>query len=331
MVAAKNIDMIKNIPLLALLFVTILSCVDNDKVIMLKSTGRINHVLVVMKNSDWDGDVGTAIRNIVTTPVEGLPQEENQFSINQVSPSAFNNLFKRTRNILFVGYDSINNFYSNKNIYANPQITLTILGKNKEDLIDNINNHKDELISIFKTNDLKLYQKKITKDHHKVRNIETFNKHGFNLKIPISYRKVEDTGDFVWYRYEITKGMLNIIAYEIPYNFEDDFNVSDILTIRDSIGEKYIPGQFENTYMMTEHLYNTVVKEVIVSGKKAIETRGLWLVKNDFMGGPFLNYTFADKKNHQLIIIEGFSYSPSTKKRDFVFELEAILKTIVFE
>ncbi len=43
-----------------------LSCVDTDKVIMVESTGRINHVLVVMKNSDWDGDVGTAIRNIVT-------------------------------------------------------------------------------------------------------------------------------------------------------------------------------------------------------------------------------------------------------------------------
>jgi hypothetical protein len=26
-------------------------------------------------------------------------------------------------------------------------------------------------------------------------------------------------------------------------------------------------------------------------------------------------------------MIEGFSYSPSSKKRDFVFELEAILKT----
>ena len=323
--------MIKNTFFITLLIISMLSCADNDKIIMLQSTGRINHVLVVIKNSDWDGEVGNAIRNIVTTPVEGLPQEENQFSINQVSPKAFNNLFKRTRNILFVGYDSITNFYSNKNIYANPQITLTILGKNKEDLINNINSHKDEFISVFKTNDLKLYQRKITKDHHKVKNTDTFNKHGFNLKIPKNYRKVEDTGDFVWYRYVMTKGLLNIVAYVVPYNFKDDINVSDILTIRDSIGEKYIPGQFENTYMMTEHLYESVFREATVSGKKAIETRGLWIVKNDFMGGPFLNYTFADRKNHQLIIIEGFSYSPSAKKRDFVFELEAILKTIVFE
>ena len=323
--------MIKNTALITLLIITMLSCADKDKVIMVGSTGRINHVLVVMKNSDWDGDVGSAIRNVVTTPVEGLPQEEHQFSINQVSPKQFNNLFKRTRNILFVGYDSINNFYSNKNIYANPQTTLTVLGKNKEDLIDNIYSHKNELISTFKKSDLKLYQRKITKDHHKVRDIETFNKHGFNLKIPISYRKVDDTEDFVWYRYEITKGMLNILAYVVPYNFDENIDVNDILTIRDSIGKKYIPGQFKNTYLMTEHLYESVFKEVTISDKKAIETRGLWIVKNDFMGGPFLSYTIPDKKNHQLIIIEGFSYSPSAKKRDFVFELEAILKTVVFE
>ena len=154
--------MIKNTFLFSLLFLSLLSCADNDKIVILTSTGRINHVLVVMKNSDWNGDVGTAIKKIVTIPVEGLPQEENQFSINQVSPRAFNNLFKRTRNILFVGYDSINNFYMNTNVYANPQITLSILGKNKEELIKNINDHKDELISAFKDNDLKIYQKKIT-------------------------------------------------------------------------------------------------------------------------------------------------------------------------
>jgi hypothetical protein len=92
-----------------------------------------------------------------------------------------------------------------------------------------------------------------------------------------------------------------------------------------------VPGQFENTYMITEHLYEPIMKKVTIDGKNAIETRGLWIVKNDFMGGPFLSYTFPDKKNNRLIIIEGFSYSPSVKKRDFVFELEAILKTIEIE
>ena len=82
--------------------------------------------------------------------------------------------------------------------------------------------------------------------------------------------------------------------------------------------------------MLTESQYDPVTKKVNIAGKSAIETRGLWIVKDDFMGGPFLSYTIIDKTNHRILIIEGFSYAPSSKKRDFVFELEAILKTISF-
>ncbi len=319
--------MIKNILIFAFLFLTLISCSKDDKIILVNSTGRINHVLIVIKNSDWQGEIGNALREIIATPVSGLPQDEAQFSITQVPPETFNNLFKPTRNILFVGMDSKRNFYSNKNIYAEPQITLSILGKNKEDLIDNINTHKNEIISIFKKNDLALYQKKITKDHHNPKKVETFNKLGFTLKIPFDYKEVEDNGDFLWYRNEITKGLLNIVAYELPNRSNEDFSPENLIKHRDSIGKLYIPGQFENTYMMTEPQFNPVVQKIKLSGLNTLESRGLWIVKGDYMGGPFISYTIEDKKNKRFIVIEGFSYSPSTKKRDFIFELEAILKT----
>ena len=232
---------------------------------------------------------------------------------------------------MFVGYDSIANFYSNTNIYASPQTTLTILGKNKADLIKNINSHKNDMIATFKNNDLAVYQRKITKEHHNLKEIETFNKYGFTLKIPLSYNMVEDNGDFLWYRNDVSKGLLNIIAYEIPIASDYKFNIENIIEIRDSIGKNYIPGEFEGTYMLTEHRFPPVTKDVLISGKKAVETRGLWLLKDDFMGGPFLSYAIEDKKNSRLLIIEGFSYSPSSKKRDIVFELEAILKTVAIE
>lgn len=319
--------MFKKLTFVFLIFITSISCVENDKITLVNSTGRINHVLIVMKNSDWQGKIGDELREIIAEPVVGLPQEEAQFSINQVDPKTFNSLFKRTRNIMFVGFSSERNFYSNSNSYANPQTILTILGKDKEDLIDNIISHKKEIISTFKKNDLIVYQKKITKKSHKFKNIETFNKLGFSLKIPKDYNKVEDTGDFLWYRNNITKGLLNIIAYEIPLDSNHGFNADHIIKIRDSIGKLYIPGQFDNTYMKTEPQFVPITKEVSLSGEEALESRGLWIVEGDYMGGPFISYTINDIKNNRLLIVEGFSYSPSTKKRDFVFELEAILKT----
>ncbi len=319
--------MFKRILFSAFVFLSLISCSKNEKITLVDSTGRINHLLIVINNKEWQGEVGDALRNIIAEPLVGLPQEEAQFSVNQVTPNAFTSLFKPSRNILFVGFGEKKNFYTNKDAYASPQITLTILGKDKEELINNINEHKEEIISTFKVRDLALYQKKITAKTYKPENLSTFKNLGFSLKIPMTYSKVEDTGDFLWYRYRFTKGQLNILAYTVPNNFDTEFNIDNIIKIRDSIGMKHVPGQVDNSFMITEPQYKPITKKVTLDGMDAFETRGLWIVKNDYMGGPFVNYSINDKANNRTIIIEGFSYSPATKKRDFVFEMEAILRT----
>ncbi len=323
--------MVKKILLSFIVFLAITSCNKNEAVTLVDSTGRINHLLVVMTDESWQGEVGDTLRSILAEPLVGLPQDEAQFYVNQVTPNNFTKLFKNNRNILFVGIGDKEDFYINHNVYAAPQTTITVLGKEKTDLIQNIELHKKEIIEVYKKRDLALYQKKITNKHWKTSNIETFKRSGFNLRIPKTYNKIEDTGDFLWYKYPFTKGQLNILAYTVPVTSKADLNIENLIKIRDSIGRIHIPGQFENTFLITEPLYKPITKNIDLNSKEAIETRGLWIVKNDFMGGPFLNYSIYDKTNNRLIIVEGFSYSPSTKKRDFVFELEAILKTLTID
>lgn len=322
--------MIKRITLSFFLIGLLISCGKSDTVTLVSSTGRINHVLIVMNDEDWKGRVGDELKSIITEPVLGLPQDENQFSVTQVDPHTFNSLFKRNRNILFVGLDTVKNFYTNQNVYASPQTTLTILAKDKDELIENIKSHKSEIISVFKKNDLALYQRKVTKDFHDPETIETLNELGISIKIPFDYKKVDDTGQFLWYRNTFERGLLNIIAYEIPL-FDQSYTKESLISFRDSIGKNYIPGQFDNTYMKTEPLFAPLTKEVKIGNIEAMETRGLWVVENDFMGGPFLSYTIEDKDNDRLLVIEGFSFSPGSKKRDVVFELEAILKTLTMK
>lgn len=320
--------MLKKTILFALIISTIVSCGKDEKATLVSSSGRINHVLIVIKNTDWQGKIGDALRDIITEPVAGLPQEEQQFSINHVPPDTFNQLFKKSRNIMFVGYDRETKFYTNHNVYADPQTTLSVLGKTEQDIIDNINKHKKEIISTFKDNDMKVYQQKLAEDLWNPKNIETFQKLGFTLKIPNQYAKVEDNGDFLWYRNDFTRGQMNILAYTVPAQSINDLNIDNIIKIRNAFGKKYIPGQFDNTYITTEPKFKPITKKLKIQGMDAIETRGLWIVENDYMGGPFLSYTIYDKAKNRLIITEGFSFSPATKKRDFVFELETILKTI---
>ncbi len=61
---------------------------------------------------------------------------------------------------------------------------------------------------------------------------------------------------------------------------------------------------------------------------KTIETRGTWEVKNDYMAGPFLNYIIQDTINNRLLVMEGFVFSPSIQKRNYMVELEAIFRSL---
>jgi hypothetical protein len=64
---------------------------------------------------------------------------------------------------------------------------------------------------------------------------------------------------------------------------------------------------------------------------ETFETKGTWQLENDYMSGPFINYSILDKKNNRILVLEGFCYAPSKEKRDLMFELEAIIKSVKFE
>jgi hypothetical protein len=162
---------------------------------------------------------------------------------------------------------------------------------------------------------------------------KTLQNLGVSLTIHNKFKTVDDTGDFLWLRHHLTSGIAktgsnNILVYSVP--LEDETQVSDsIIAVRNRIGKKYIPGSNPETmYMITEEAYTPFTFDAVIDGKKAYETRGKWEVKNDFMAGPFLNYTILDKQRNRLLIFEGFTYAPSVSKRAFLFELEAIAKSM---
>ena len=51
------------------------------------------------------------------------------------------------------------------------------------------------------------------------------------------------------------------------------------------------------------------------------------LVKDKFL---LIGSLVEDAQNNRWIVLEGFTYAPSVAKRDYMFELEAILRTIQF-
>jgi len=56
--------------------------------------------------------------------------------------------------------------------------------------------------------------------------------------------------------------------------------------------------------------------------------RGIWESVRDKMGGPFYSYTFITADGKSCITVDGFVYAPQENKRDYLREVEAIVKTV---
>ncbi|MGJ8743892.1 DUF4837 family protein [Polaribacter sp.] len=323
----------KKIVCTLVIFAFLASCTGSDKFVLRTSIGKINKVMVVTKSSDWIGDVGKEIRNSFGELVVGLPQPEPTFTVSQIAPNGFGNMMKVSRNILVIGESTKESFTVKHDVYAKPQTIIYIYAKDDDGLVKMFQKHKKEIIDIYIDSDIKMTQDVFAKSKLDDSEFKTLKNLGVSFTIHDKFNLVDDTGDFLWLRHHLTSGIAktgsnNILVYAVP--LEDETKVADsIVAVRNRIGKKYIPGTDPETmHMITEVAYTPFTFDAVIDGKKAYETRGKWEVKNDFMAGPFVNYTVIDKKNNRLIVFEGFTYAPSVNKRAFLFELEAIGKSM---
>lgn len=317
--------------LITLLSAIILSCGDDkskNDIILSNSSGNINNVSVVVDNDMWSGSVGESIRTILATTVDGLPQDEPMFSMNQIPPSVFSGFVTKNRTILKIETHEKTSFSILNDVYAKPQRVVVISGPTKEAITNEINSNASKIISAFKNEELKEKQRRINLSLHNDKAIE--DKLGISIKFPTAYRIAKEDNKFFWIRKDIKTGSMNLMLYELPYQAvkPSDSVVNTIIKIRDSIGKKYIPGPLEGSYMITENAYTPFHFETTLNNKPTLETKGLWDVKNAFMSGPFINYTIDDKNNKRWVVIEGFVFAPSVEKRDYMFELEAIIRSV---
>ena len=321
----------KKILLLSLLSITVLACNTKNEIIKPRSTGRINNLLIVVDNEDWTGKIGDSLRATFAKDILGFPQGEPTFTLSQIALVNFAKILKPSRNILFVSYGKKKSFNVVTDKYATPQKIVSISAKNKEELVLHLIDKADEIIRIFKDSDFKIYEKTVLKNFWDIENIKTFNNLNANIKIPYEYRKVYDTLNYIWFRKEIPQGSLNLQMYAVPITTDEDLKGENIIINRNIKAKEYVVGSKEGMYMITEEAFTPLRFDTELVGKKTFETRGTWEMEGDFMAGPFLNYSVLDKKNNRVIVVEGFVYAPNFRKRDYMFELEILLKTLVIE
>ena len=150
---------------------------------------------------------------------------------------------------------------------------------------------------------------------------------GSEIWLPAEITSYKHGKDFFWGSTNKASGDQNIVVYSYPYTDKNTFTKEYFINKRDSIMMINLPGAQEGMYMSTDSV-TVEMTPLNVQGQYSLEARGLWRMKGDFMGGPFVSHTRIDTINNRVVTAEVFVYSPNKLKRNLMRMLEASLYTL---
>tara|TARA_B100000700_G_scaffold300434_1_gene368573 strand:- start:1700 stop:2620 length:921 start_codon:yes stop_codon:yes gene_type:complete len=303
-----------NIIILFSLSVILFSCVKNGnkKKVLPPNTGKHNEIVLVVDQNLWEGKKGDIIKEIFEKEIAGLPQSEKFFNLIQISPNEFSRFFQSHKNIMFVS-SGVKDSYS-KNKWAESQIVIYLNSEANE--IDFAKSCK-KTFNFLDRKELEYIKYNYEKGHYKKARLHIKEQFGFELFLPTEYTvSLKQQGLFIsdFHSFNEKQDLLKyIIVYEFnPTNYELQ---REIIVRTDSILKQHILGDLEGTYVQIDNRIKLIEDNGIY--------RGMWILKNGFMGGPIIIKTrYIEDK---VVVSLGMVFNPNENKRSFVRTFEAIL------
>ena len=295
----------------------LVSCTSDKK--KGKTVGKVQsapYELLVVADKEWlKTETGQKLVEVVEAPIGGLPQRESNFRVTYINPHAFNGTFKVYANILFV--DVARKFTEpkmtlEKDLYAKPQVVEGLYAPTNEEFVKLLEEHQIDILRKFNE-----------KNFNGAVLAQVRKQFGVSVKVPLDVDDMKVGKDFLWASASKRDFQQNVCVYALPlsetYSFED---------MRDSVMKVNIPGDRDDRWMETDR---RTVNVDDITRKDLVVVRGLWDMRNDAMGGPFVSYVYADTVRNRFLVVEGFVFAPDKKKRPIMRQLEAALQTVTFE
>lgn len=231
------------------------SAEKRKKALLPNISGHAGEVIVVIDKGDWEGAVGTTLRDTLGQDCKFLPQREPLYTLVNVIPSGFTNMFQIHRNIIVVNIkaDVVDpGVKLRQDIWAKPQIVISIDAKSSTEAVDLIKENsrliisaleqaeKDRLIANHKRYEERALAEAVTKMI------------GGSPHFPSGYKLKKQTEDFIWISYDIQYVTQGVLIYKYPVvEGENMMSLDNILAENSRMLKENVPGMFEGTYMMT--------------------------------------------------------------------------------
>ena len=281
-----------------------------------------------------EGDTDSIVTKMLTEDVTGLPQPDPLCRLIQVKKGKTQGsyLLVRTRIVVSIAERDITDQSNNEKDFsvklshdenAAPQNIISITARSAQQLREKLNGEK--LRRIVDEVELKHLADVIScnpsKQNKEMQN-EIKKLFGIDLKIPVSMNASKKAKDFIWISNNASTGMQNLLVFKVKseerrMKNSNAVSADDKAQI-DSILQTNMPGETDNMYMVIP----------------VLSERGLWEMKGDAMGGPYVMQRIHQstsqaeiQQGYDLYII-GFVYAPEMKKKILIKQLEAAISTI---
>lgn len=309
---------------------SLLSCKNTDRKPLLPSiSGKAGEVLIVINKPDWEGSVGTELRNILARDFPYLPQKEPLYTLINIVPAAFTDIFQIHRNIILINIDTKvtePGVIFKSDAWARPQCVIAVNAADSETALKLIQEKSSLITSTLEQAERdRVIANSIQYEEHSLSPVVT-EMIGGSPHFPAGYSLKKKTDDFIWISYETQYTNQGILIYKYPAaGNESDFTLDNIIAHRNEFLKNNVPGMFDNTYMTTSDAAIPGLSYLKYKGREFTEIRGLWDVHNDFMGGPFVSHSFYSQDGKEIIVLESFVYAARYDKRHYLRQVESIL------
>ena len=371
-----NVTMKRLHVILCLLAIILAACSKGTGRTLTSATGSIYECLVVMNEnpltqeqlnevaklslvneaSGYTEPVTTTydlVEAVMAADMPCMPQVEPYFRLTHVPTAQFDDMFKPTRNILFVDinpqkYTQLKAKVSN-DYWSTPQAICRIQSPSEEEFVaywlENGTEIREWFVNQEIKRQMKFYRASTNKEARTI-----LQKQGYNMLIPEDYIVIMDTtlGGATTYslRNPITvapevrllwccnnKGSMrrDIVVYSYPYTDENTFTLDYLNVKRDAVLSRVVTASVDGSYMGTEYrVFPPQMRAITVQEDEyATEVRGLWkILDGEAMGGPYVSHTRLDQVNGRVVTAETFLYAAGQKKRSALRQAEAILYTL---
>jgi len=305
---------------------------SNRKPLLPNVSGKAGEVIVVMDKGEWEGNLGAEVRELLASDCPWLAQKEPLYSLVNVSPTGFADLFKVHRNIVLFNIDpQAQNLgvFVKDDVWASPQCVVYVSAADSEQALSYVK-EKAEVISgaIEQAERNRVIRNTLLYEERPLY-LQVAEIMGGSPHFPSGYKLKKASSDFIWiadekqYSYDLIQAVL---IYRYPAKgTEDDLSEQTIIARRNEALKANVPGMFENTYMTTSEAFPPMVRYVKYKDMNFAETRGYWEVENDYMGGPFVSHSFYSKDGAYIIVEDAFVYAPRFDKRQYLRQVESLL------